>query len=199
MEYLQVITKIDKDAFLWLNGWVGQYPWVDGLIRLVVSDYLVPLLLALALLGLWFTGETMTARTRNQYGVICAVMALVLANVAVEVLNGIFFRPRPFASFKVSLLFYRPTDSSFPANPAAVAFAVATAVWMWNRKVGAVLIALAVLYSFSRVYAGVFYPLDVLGGGAIGAGAGVMAAWLIRRFRVIPKAILRVARRVYLA
>ena len=108
-------------------------------------------------------------------------------------------RPRPFTELKVSLLFYQPTDSSFPANPAAVAFAVAMGVWLWNRKVGTVLLGVATVFAFSRVYAGVFYPLDVLGGAFIGAGVSLLVAWLLRLIEPLPTLVLRLARATYLA
>jgi len=196
---LGFLETADEKAFLWLNGWVGQFPWLDSLARLVVSDYLAPLVLALVLLGLWFTGRTATARLRNQHGVIAAAVALGLANLAVEAINQFFFRPRPFVSLHATLLFYQPVDSSFPANPAAVGFSVAAAVWLWNRKAGAALLAVATLYALSRVYAGVLYPLDILGGAAIGVAAAFVATFTVRHFKPLPNLILRIARYLYLA
>ena len=64
-------------------------------------------------------------------------------------------------------LFYAPTDSSFPSNPAAAAFAIAFAVWAVNRRVGSLLLMAAALYGFARVYSGVHYPLDIIAGAAI--------------------------------
>ncbi|MBI2172392.1 MAG: phosphatase PAP2 family protein [Chloroflexi bacterium] len=196
---MEILEQTDQEAFLWLNGWVGHFPWLDALARLAVSDYLAPMVLSLALLGLWFTGATEARRERNQRGVMAAAMALGLASLVVEVLNNFLVRPRPFATLKVSLLFYQPVDSSFPANPAAIGFAVATAVWLWDRRVGTVLLIIAALYSLSRVYAGVQYPLDILGGWAIGIGAGVIATLVIRHFKPLPRLILRLARTLYLA
>ncbi|MBI4311872.1 MAG: phosphatase PAP2 family protein [Chloroflexi bacterium] len=196
---VEVLEQADQAAFLWLNGWVGRFPSLDNVVRLLASDYLVPLLLALTLLGLWFTGPTLLARTRNQHGVMAAVVALALASLVVEVISDVMFRPRPFATLDVSLLFYRPTDSSFPAHIAAIGFAVAIAVLLWNRRAGAALVALAALYSLSRVYAGVLYPLDIVGGAAIGVAGGLAATLLLRRFRPIPAFVLRVARALYLA
>lgn len=196
---MEVLEEVDQAALLWLNGWVGHFPWLDILARLAVSDYLAPMLLSLTLLGLWFSGGALAARGRHQHAVLAGVMALGLANLAVELLNQFMFRPRPFATLKVSLLFYQPTDSSFPSNAAAMGFAAATTVWMGNRKVGAALFALAGLFSLSRVYAGVSYPLDFLGGAAMGVAAGVIATLVLRRFKLLPRLILRLARAVYLA
>lgn len=193
------LETADEKAFLWLNGWVGHFPWLDSLAQLVVSDYLVPLVLALTMMGLWFTGSNAVARLRNQHGVIAAAAALGLSNLSIEIMNQFLFRPRPFATLHVLLLFYKPVDSSFPANPAAVGFSVAATVWLWNRRVGAVLLVLATLYAMARVYSGVAYPLDILAGGAIGAGAALLATLIVRRVKFFPDLILRIARSLYLA
>ena len=196
---MDLLERTDETAFLWLNGWVGHFPWLDSVVRAVMSDYLAPVLMSLVLLGLWFTGATAAARERNQRGVMAAILGLALANLATEIIDKFLFRPRPFDTLDVSLLFYRPTDSSFPANPAALGFAIATGVWLWNRRVGTVLLGIAVVFALSRVYAGVFYPLDVLGGAAIGAVASLLAAMLLHWVEPLPTKVLRIARAVYLA
>ena len=144
------------------------------------------------------TIASLSAR-RRQRAVLNAAGGLAVASLVVDwLINPLYFRSRPFVDHAVSLLFYEPTDSSFPANPATVAFAVATGVWLWNRRVGAALYGLAVLYALSRVYGGVFYPLDVVGGAAIGIAASLLVNVVIRRFAVLPTLAIRLARAVYL-
>lgn len=196
---MEILEQADQRAFIWLNGWVGYIPWLDATVRVLASDYLVPLVMALALLGLWFAGASVESRWRNQQSVIASVLSIALSNAMVEALNQFLFRPRPFASLNVSLLFYRPTDSSFPANPAALGFAVATGVWLWNPKLGTILLLLAAVYGVSRVYAGVFYPLDILGGTALGIGSALFAAFLVCRFKALPVSIVRAMRVFHLA
>ena len=194
------MVRADETAFLWLNSWVGHFPWLDTIVQWVVSDYLVPVMLALALVGLWFHGATATARERNQRGVLTAVLGLALANLAIEVIDhNLPFRPRPFSALPTSLLFYKPVDSSFPANPAAVGFAIGVAVGLWNRKIGVALLAIAAVFSLSRVYAGVFYPLDILGGAAVGATGSLLGALLLRWAEPLPSMFLKLARSLYLA
>ena len=193
------MERADESAFVWLNGWVGRFPPLDRIVELTVSDYFVPLTMSLLLLGLWFAGHSNIHREPNQLGVMTAVLSVAVVNIIVELLNDFFYRPRPFEDLDVNLLFYMPTDSSFPANPAAFGFALALGVWAWNRKVGWVLLAPAVVFGLSRIYAGVCYPLDVVGGAAIGAAAALLSGWLMHTFRRLPLRALRLARAVYLA
>ena len=193
------LERADESAFLWLNGLVGRFSPLDRIVELTVSDYLVPLTMSLALLGLWFAGHSNAQRESNQLGVMTAILSVAVANLIVELLNLVLYRPRPFEDLEVNLLFYMPTDSSFPANPAAFGFALALGVWFWNRKAGWALLAPAVVFSLSRLYAGVFYPLDVIGGAAIGAASAALSGWLMHTFKVVPLQVLRLARALYLA
>ena len=162
------MAGLDEALFLWINGWVGRIPPFDTAMQWVVSDYLVPVCFALTLLGLWFRGEDKADRQRYQTRVIVALVAMALAAWVVQLVNGLYTRPRPFHDLDVSLLFYQPTDSSFPAHSAAAAFAIAITVWRIDKRVGTCLLIMAGLFGFSRVYAGVHYPLDIVGGALIG-------------------------------
>ena len=167
----------DQNLFLWINGMAGRYSPVDTFITWVVSDYLIPVAMALALISMG------------------------LSNWTVYIVNWYYFRPRPFVEFpdQVTLLFYPPTDSSFPSNAIAAASAIAIAVWWVDRRAGAAFLAAAGLYAFARVFAGVHYPLDVAAGFAIAAIATFVVFTLFRLLRPIPDAVLRVARALCLA
>ena len=65
-------------------------------------------------------------------------------------------------------LVHVPVSDSFPSGHAATSFACA-ALLAWLTPLPKVpLFALAALIAFSRVYNGVHYPLDVVGGAALG-------------------------------
>ena len=182
----------------WVNGGVGVFePW-DAFMQAVMSDYLVPAFSSLMLIGLWFTGRG-AERYANQLAVMVGVSGLGLANLGIAILNGYYFRDRPFVHHDLNLLFYEPTDSSFPANAAAVGFAIAIAVAFRKPKLGLALAGLSLLWTGGRVYAGVHYPTDILAGAAMGA-AGVGLAYLVARvIPILPSTVLRIARGLYLA
>ena len=177
------MRELDEALFLWINGWVGKFTPMDEVMKLIASDYLVPVTLALILFALWFVGTDLGTRERYQIGIVVAVFAVALANSSVEVLNNFYFRDRPFLNHEAELLFYRPTDSSFPANSAAAAFAIAGSVGIFQRRLAIVIASLAALYAFSRVYVGVHYPLDVVGGAVFGLVAVPIAVVLVRIIR----------------
>ena len=168
--------RLDQVAFDMLNSLAGRSAAGDVLIRLLMTDYLVPTALALVLFGLWFTGSTLARREENQRSALFAITSMFIANLVVKACNLMFYRPRPFAFREVNLLFYYPSDSSFPSNAATVGFSVATAVWLANRRAGLLCYVLASAFALARVAGGVHYPADILGGLFIGAATAYVVS-----------------------
>ncbi len=160
--------SIDEALYLWINGLAGKIRFFDELFRGLANDYFIIVSTCLILLVLWFGTRDEHFKWQNQFAVIGASISLGISQVLVNLCNSFYFRSRPFTDLPVNLVFYRPTDSSFPSNAATLIFAVAMAVFIINRKAGFILFALAVIHGFSRVYVGIHYPLDILGGAAIG-------------------------------
>jgi undecaprenyl-diphosphatase len=61
-----------------------------------------------------------------------------------------------------------PHTGSFPSGHSATAFACATVIAWASPRLAVPAFALAALVAWSRVYVGVHWPLDVLGGAALG-------------------------------
>lgn len=190
---------LDTWLFNFINGLAGQVPAVDSLMRLLVNDYFVPTTLCLLAAALWFAGSSKQERRSNQRAVLSIIAAVLLANLVVKFCNLIYFRPRPFSVQEVNLLFYRPSDSSLPANSAAVVFSFAGVAWQRHRWLGVLMAILAGLFVFARIYCGVHYPLDVIAGGLVGSVAAYVVGRSQRILEPLMRAMIGVARRFYLA
>ena len=51
------MVSADERLFLWINGLAGEFQPLDTFITWVVSDYLIPVGMALALIAFWFAGQ----------------------------------------------------------------------------------------------------------------------------------------------
>ena len=182
----------------WLNSGVGRFGWWDAVMRTMVSDYLTPVSGSLVLLGLWFWGSY-PGRLQDQMTTITGTIGIGFANLVTSQVNNAYFRARPFVEHDLDLLFYKPTDSSFPANAVAIGFAIATAVFLRRRRLGLLLYGLAAMYGFARLYAGVHYPSDVLAGAAIGIAMTLAAYGVVMVGSPIIRRVLAVCRAFYLA
>lgn len=116
-------------------------------------------------------------KTRRAGFVVSAALCLDLLFCNV-LLKPLVARTRPCdVNTAVQLLISRPADFSFPSGHTAASFAAVSAFWAaGKKKFSLVLLPLALLIAFSRLYLYVHYPTDVLGGAVVGIVCGVLAA-----------------------
>jgi len=193
------MIAIDENIFLWINGLAGNEAFFDWLLKGIANDYLVIVGSCLVLLVLWVWGADGRQRDRNQKAVISASLSLGLAQGFVSTLNAFYFRPRPFTELPTNLLFYQPTDSSFPSNSVAIVFAITFAILLTNRRIGGFLFILACFHAFSRVYVGVHYPFDVLTGAAGGIFIAFIATKIIKALEKWLNIVMVLAHKLYIA
>jgi membrane-associated phospholipid phosphatase len=150
-------------------------------------------LLAVSTFGLWFFARPGAAR---KWKLACA-SALASGAVALA-LNQLvalaWHRARPFATHPQAHVWGgRSHDPSFPSDHASAAFAIAFAVFTFDRRVGALFLGAATVIGAGRVVVGAHYPGDVLAGALVGLGSAVLVARLARPV-VVP--IVRLVERV---
>lgn len=90
-------------------------------------------------------------------------------------LKYVFERPRPYVTYPELRLPVGPEGSpSFPSGHAAVSFAGATALVLEQPAVAVPAYLWAGAVCYSRMYDGVHYPTDLLGGALIGIGSAYL-------------------------
>lgn len=154
-----------------------------------------------------------------------ACMLSYLFNLSIE---HFVFEPRPFVTHHVHLLVTHPADDSFPSDHAAWSFAVVGMMLFclppllrnaWQARMSVaqrhwsdarvlvyplLLMALAVIMAciigVSRVFVGVHYPGDIVGGAITGTcSAGIVTTLRYRVFQRPTQAVLNVAQRLHVA
>jgi undecaprenyl-diphosphatase len=123
-------------------------------------------------------------RTRNTGGYMAT--ALVIEALITNVfLKNMVARIRPYDyCSEIIPLVPKLHDYSFPSGHTGIAFAAAYICARYlPGRFRVILMALALLTPFSRLYLGVHYPTDVLAGIVIGVGSGVLAEIIYRKIR----------------
>jgi undecaprenyl-diphosphatase len=137
-----------------------------------------------------------TPRRRLAAALACAAIAGTLAGVVNTQVKRVVDRPRPVALLKehpgsgappVRIVGDTLRRRSFPSGHAATAFAAATMLAVPYGGYFYCAYAAALLVVYSRVYMGVHFPLDTLGGMIIGTGAALLVTLLFRWRRLSPR------------
>ena len=114
------------------------------------------------------------------------LIGFLITNV---VLKNWIARPRPYVTVSsIYPLIPKPGEFSFPSGHTCVSFASGFIYYrMAPKKYGIQAMILAGLIAFSRLYVGVHYPGDVLGGIAAAWVGSMLAYYLMNKSRFLQK------------
>lgn len=193
---LERLVHIDTDILLAINGW--HAPWADKLMWIIsAKETWIPLYLLLIGLLVWrYRQPAIDAQWKWMKKVpVCVVMILVIAMavgaadfIASGILKDWVARPRPTRVPELDGVLhlvngYRSGRYGFVSSHAANTMAVALLFSLiWRKKIATIGLMLWVAANcYSRMYLGVHYPTDILGGLIVGALVALGGYWLIRR------------------
>ena len=104
--------------------------------------------------------------------------AFVARVVFISIFRYLIYSPRPFLILEnVNILMNHEFESSFPSGHASFYFALATGVYLYNKKAGRIFLALAGLMGLARIFVSVHWPLDIIAG----AGLGIATALVVNK------------------
>ncbi|WP_442600567.1 undecaprenyl-diphosphatase [Paenibacillus sp. KN14-4R] len=163
-----MLDQIDYNGFELINNLSQTISFLNPFMKFLAGS--AEYLFYAAVIIYWFT------RTDKNRRMIFIALLSAAIGLGISVLLGDFFyRDRPFVAHNVFQLIPHAINASFPSDHATASFAIAMSIWLYRRKEGWAWLALATAISFSRVWVGVHYPLDVISGMV----NGVLCALLI--------------------
>jgi undecaprenyl-diphosphatase len=170
------LEAIDSSLLIWLRSF--HAPWLDAVMSvLTIIGIMAGIWQLFALLSL--------IPARSRAGAFRVLLACWLGLFVVDaVLKPALARVRPRVAADAATQFELARDAetrrlapasdsySFPSGHATSAFAGALTMGRVWPRARVVWWALAILISYSRIYLGHHYPLDVVGGALVGLGVG---------------------------
>ncbi|MFF3739915.1 phosphatase PAP2 family protein [Streptomyces sp. NPDC002566] len=169
----------DVDLLYDINGLAKDAPhWLDRIVEFV-GEYGLLLAMMLLIVGCWWTVRRRPVGVEEASASVAAlVWAPLAAAVAVLVnvpIRGFVERPRPFLDHEgLEVLVSGKTDYSFVSDHATITMAMGVALFVANRRFGIAGLVLGLVEGFCRVYMGVHYPTDVIGGFALGTAVALL-------------------------
>jgi undecaprenyl-diphosphatase len=181
---LEWLNGIDTSIFLFLNGM--NHPSFDPVMAAISGKWIwIPLYL--------FLVGMLILRYKKASWKIIAAMLLVFAITdlaSVHLFKNVFLRLRPCHEPTLSGLVHLVNGKcggsyGFVSSHAANTFGLAMMILFFFRKsipwLGYGMVVWAAVVSYSRIYLGVHYPGDILGGALL----GTMAAWGVWRLLIL--------------
>ena len=157
-----------------INGLANNSKILD-FIGIFLADYFQYILGAILIaLFIW---------KKNRLMVISAAISVFLSRLIIaEIIKNIVHRARPYVVLETARkIINGNTDfKSFPSGHAAIFFAIATAVYLHNKKLGIWFFVAAILMGIARIFVGVHWPTDILAGAMIGIVSGIIISRIIR-------------------
>ncbi len=157
-----------------INSLSGQSAFLDQLM-IVTTKYGVPLMV-LAVVFQWWGNPP---REKLRQTAIIAGLSFLLGLLTAQIILLFIHRHRPYDTGVSHLIIDKTIDWSFPSDHAIASASIAFAFLMNGFRKHALAFGLAALIiCFSRIYVGMHYVTDILGG----AGLALVAAYLVSRF-----------------
>ena len=169
----ECIYGMNIELFRIINDAGKEFEALNPVMVLIANNAIY--LLAAAVLVYLFS-----RKPGNRLMVVSGLVSLILAEVAGKVAGMIHYNQQPFASLRdVNQLIEMEVNNSFPSDHTIIFFTMAVTFWLFKRKHTYLWILLAGVVGFSRIWAGVHYPADILVGVILGSGFAYLGYRLI--------------------
>lgn len=178
------MQSINLTLFYAIRNAAGIYPWLDTFF-IVLTKYGISIISVYVAYFLFYSAPKRVPTIGKKFHVYLRGLEVTLsagmAWFVVYCIKVIVQIPRPFTTLSDVRALITQTGYSFPSGHATVAFAIATAVYIYYRPLGKTLFIFAFLIALSRIYVAVHYPVDVVVGAVLGCGIAVGVHYVGRR------------------
>lgn len=169
---MELIFNMDAGILLFIQNYIRQ-DWMDGFWKFIT------------MLGnsgwFWIAVSLLliVPKKTRRIGITALAALAIGALITNAALKNIIARTRPYELIDgLVLMIEKQKDFSFPSGHTCASFAASMVyLKMMPKKYGVPFVVLAVLIAFSRLYVGVHFPTDVLGGLFV----GIFSAWAALR------------------
>lgn len=136
--------------------------FLDTLMKFGAEPLIYIMILLILVLGI-------IGKTNDKKAFLLTVLAIPIAVLLIKGIHLFYFEPRPFVTYNFTPMVNESADASFPSRHTTISALIAFAYTYFKSKWSLLFLPLMLWVGISRVYVGVHYPLDILGGFLVGA------------------------------
>jgi undecaprenyl-diphosphatase len=179
----------NKELFMDINAFAGQSSSMDA-VGIFLAGYVVYGFILFEIY-LYFV-----AKRKNE--AVFAFYAMLLGLLINQAIGTFYFHNRPFMDHLGTTLQRHIGENSFPSDHTTFMLSIAFTLFLFRqtRVYGAILILLGLASGFARVYIGVHYPYDIIGGTMVGLISAVLVYVFRGRLQILNDYILATEQKI---
>lgn len=117
---------------------------------------------------------------KERKSLILFLVSLPIVILIIKTIHIFIFEQRPFIEQDIIPLISHKADASFPSRHTSIMSAIAFSYTFFKSRWSLLLLLLTAWVGISRVYVGVHYPIDILGGLGVGFIAVLIARQIVK-------------------
>lgn len=169
---------MDNVGLFFLIFGLSNHSQLSDLLMIFGARYLIYFTFLLAFILAFKSGA------KEKRALILTILFLPIIILIIILIHIFFFEPRPFVNFHFSPLIPYSEDASFPSRHASIMSAMAFAYTYYKSKWAPFFLFLMLWVGIARIYVGVHYPLDILGGFIVGVISLMITLQIKRLLRI---------------
>lgn len=171
-------TELNLHLFEWFNASNHAHEMTIRFAIFIANDLFYIMLL---FFGFYWLRGNFSIKKQIVKAFIFTTVALLIS----QIISHSFYHPRPFVMEVGRTLIYHSPNGSFPSDHMLIFSTIAFSYFFSEkRSLGIILILLAWLVAWSRVYLGVHFPLDMLGAFSLAFILNFFGLALWNRFKI---------------
>ncbi len=120
------------------------------------------------------------SKKRSSEVIVALLVALPLTYIVARVISEFYYDPRPFVVGHFAPLLSQASDNGFPSSYTLFSTALATIVFAFQRRLGALLLLVAFFVGITRMMVGIHHVSDIMGSIVIASLVTyVVSRWLL--------------------
>lgn len=118
---------------------------------------------------------------KEKKALVLAVLSIPILVLIIKTIHIFYFETRPFVNLQFDPLINATEDASFPSRHTSIMAALAFAYLYFKSKWAPLFLLLLIWVGVSRIYVGVHYPIDIIGGFLVGIIAAFFGLTLLKQ------------------